>query len=36
MKKNKKRDQYTAFLEYALFIESVLFLAWIFCNTFLQ
>lgn len=36
MKSKKKRNQYTAFLEYALFIESVIFLAWILCNAFIK
>lgn len=36
MKKNKKRDQYTAFLEYALFIETVLIFAWILCKAFIK
>ena len=35
-KKQNKRDSYTAFLEYAVFIETVIIMAWAFCETFLE
>lgn len=35
-KKQNKRDSYTAFLEYAVFIETVIIMAWAFCETFLK
>ena len=30
--KNKKRDPYKVFLEYAVFIETVILVAWLFCD----
>ena len=37
MKKNQnKRDLYTAFLEYMVFIETVIIMTWAFCETFLK